>query len=416
LLLPGMSTITTRSRYLSMLCAALANAERNRPFLPGASGLAQRRKEIEPFERLWALACVAAYKEGNGLAADGLRGVRRAEKTYHDFLANGRDVNCNFKLLKYQSRTGAVGTYWTALVSGQLVQPDSGCLADEGYELAEEFPVPPLDARDLKQLADSEKAHRVSLPLDELMAWSEQCHLQAARRNERQKLGEALTADDRREYISRALAMMERIPDNWDIPAMKRLGKLLDGIPRAQQLGLPIVVIAIVVTEQFHEAVLTVFNTLLWWGTERASQPVANLMAEVDFSTASTRCKETAQTLLDFRSRCEHMDVRDAIEGLATFCHYVVRCDSPRDVVSQLLDRHHDVQSGKKHGEMSKLDWISWDNTRLLRPSPRFQRSERPSLATGRSLTHPYRLEPFVHMLRENDVLPRNANGIRQRT
>src|SRR5438067_1703898 len=65
LLLPGVTTITTRSRYLSMLCAALANAESLRSFLPGAPGLAQRRKAVEPFERLWALACVAAGKGGH---------------------------------------------------------------------------------------------------------------------------------------------------------------------------------------------------------------------------------------------------------------------------------------------------------------------------------------------------------------
>src|SRR5436305_783660 len=49
LLLPGVTTITTRSRYLSMLCAALANAESLRSFLPGAPGLAQRR--VPPVRR-----------------------------------------------------------------------------------------------------------------------------------------------------------------------------------------------------------------------------------------------------------------------------------------------------------------------------------------------------------------------------
>src|SRR5436309_13220670 len=72
LLLPGVTTITSRSRYLSMLCAALANGERHRSFPPGGSGLAQRRKAVEPFERLWALACVAAARSGHGGAADGL--------------------------------------------------------------------------------------------------------------------------------------------------------------------------------------------------------------------------------------------------------------------------------------------------------------------------------------------------------
>src|SRR5947209_2723577 len=95
LLLPGVTTITTRSRYLSMLCAALANAENHRPFLPGASGLAQRRKAVEPFERLWALACVAASKRGHDGAADGVRGISYAEKGYREFVTNGKKVTCD---------------------------------------------------------------------------------------------------------------------------------------------------------------------------------------------------------------------------------------------------------------------------------------------------------------------------------
>jgi hypothetical protein len=92
MLLPGLTTITTRSRYLSMLCAALANAEKQRQFLPGASGLAQRRKAVEPFERLWALACVAAWEQGFSLAADGLRGVTYAEKIYRHFSNSGKSL------------------------------------------------------------------------------------------------------------------------------------------------------------------------------------------------------------------------------------------------------------------------------------------------------------------------------------
>src|SRR6185437_14842116 len=126
LLLPGVTTVTTRSRYLSMLCSALANAEKYKHLLPGASGLAQRRKAVEPFERLWAVACVAAREAGNEGAADGLRGITYAEKSYRNFVTNGEKVTCDFPFLKYQSRTGAVGTYWTVLVGGQLVHDDTG--------------------------------------------------------------------------------------------------------------------------------------------------------------------------------------------------------------------------------------------------------------------------------------------------
>jgi hypothetical protein len=406
LLLPGVTTITTRSRYLSMLCAALANAEKHRHLLPGASGLAQRRKAVEPFERLWALACVAAREDGHDGAADGLRGISYAEKSYRHFTNNGKKVNCDFPLLKYQSRTGAVGTYWTALVSGELVHGDSGALAVEGQELAEHFPELPLESRDRARFADPETAHRVSLPLQDLLKWSEECHLQAATRQERQHLGEALTADDRRECVSRALAMMQdTIPDVWETKHLERLGKRLKTIPRAVELGLPVVIDAIVVTEQFHEAVLAIFETLLWWGTQHAGKAIADLVTDADFRKASDRCRETALALRQFRENCEIARIRDGIEGLAAFCFQVDRCQSARDVVTEIMDRHHRVQSGKLDGGMPKRDWIVWDNATLLRPAARFQRNGRPGLATGASLTHPYRLEPFVYMLRENGLL-----------
>jgi len=409
LLLPGITTVTTHSRYLSMLCAGLASVEKHRQFLPGASGLAQRRKAVEPFERLWALACVAARESGCEGAADGLRGITYAEKSYRSFAANGQRVNCDFRLLKFQSRTGAVGTYWTALVAGQLVHADTGALADEGRELAERFPEPPLESKDRARFADPESAHRVSLSLEDLIAWSEKCHLQAAGRTERQQLGEALTADDRRECTSRALRMMaDDIPDLWETTALERLRKILETLPRAVALGLPVVLDAIVVTEQFHEAILAVFGTLLWWGTANAGKPIADLITESEFHKAAERCRETANRLRGFDQACDRYDVRHAIEGLVGCCSQVDRSHSDRELVTELLERHHRVQSGKIDGGMPKRDWIGCDSATLLRPSPRFQRNDRPSLASGMWLTHPYRLEPFVYMLRENDVIPKS--------
>jgi len=409
LLLPGVTTITTRSRYLSMLCAALANAEKHRHMLPGASGLSQRRKAVEPFERLWALACVAAREEGDGRAADGLRGVTDATKNYHHFAINGKKVNCDFRMLKFQSRTGAVGTYWTAMVGGQLVHANSGALTVEGNELAEHFPELPLEIKDQAKFADPESAHRVSLPLEDLLAWSKQCHLKAAGPKERQQLREALRADNRRECVYQALKkMVAKIPDVWKTSDLKHLAKTLMIVPRAVELGLPVVIDAVVVTEQFHEAVLRAFETLLWWGTENAGKPIADLVVDTDFRKASDLWRETAQKLREFRDRCERLDVRDAIESMTGFCFQIDGCHSERDIVTALLDRHHKVQSGKVDGGMPKRDWIGWDTNSLLRPSPRFQRKDRPALADGESLTHPYRFEPFVFMLRENDELTQN--------
>src|SRR5262249_29523040 len=134
-------------------------------------------------------------------------------------------------------------------------------------------------------------------------------------------------------------------------------------------------------------------------------KPVADLVADPDFRKASDRCRETAQALRQFHQNCQRPDVRTGIEALVTFCFQMDRCRTERDLVTEIMDRHHRVQSGKLDGGMPKRDWIAWDNTALLRPSPRFQRPDRPTFAAGVSLTHPYRLEPFVYMLRENGLL-----------
>jgi len=415
MLLPGITTITTRSRYLSMLCAALDNVERQFGVVPGSAGLAIRRKAIEPFERLWALACVAARELSSALAADGLRGITYAEKAYRQFEQNGRKVGVDFKLLKYQGRTGAVGTYWTALAGGDLIHSDTGGLSFEGSELAREFPSPPLTFKDWQRLADATLAHRVSMAWEDFIEWAEVCHLVAASPAERVHLADALTASDRRECVASALIKMASgtgVPDKWDISSLKRLRRELAGLPRGMELGLTTLVDAVVTTECFHEAVLTGFQHLLWWGTQEANESIDGLLCQQQFQEAAERCQSTAHAMCAFREACDDLRVTEAMNGLAGFAHAVAHASSARVVVDEILRRHHQVQSGKVDGGAPKRDWITFDGGKLLRPSPRFQRHEQPQAARGKSMTHPYRLESFVHMLRENDKLPQSTNQV----
>ena len=90
LLLPGVTTITNRSRYLSMLCAALKNIENHRRFPPGPIGVTERRKAVEPFERLWAVACVAAREQQHEGAADRLLGITYAADALRGFTQRGQ--------------------------------------------------------------------------------------------------------------------------------------------------------------------------------------------------------------------------------------------------------------------------------------------------------------------------------------
>ena len=126
--------------------------------------------------------------------------------------------------------------------------------------------------------------------------------------------------------MSQALAVMaNEIPDVWDGTHLARLCKGLGAIP-AVELGLPVVIEAVVVTERFHEAVLAVFETLLWWGTLCAGKPVADLVRDADFRKAYDCCRDTARTFRAFREQCDRRDVRNAIEGLVGFSSHVERC------------------------------------------------------------------------------------------
>jgi len=77
------------------------------------------------------------------------------------------------------------------------------------------------------------------------------------------------------------------------------------------------------------------------------------------------------------------------------------------DIPDAVLRRHRQVQSGKLDGGVPKREWVIYEpGGKVIRPSPRFQLSERPDAAAqGRILTHSYRVEQFVGMLRETGIL-----------
>jgi hypothetical protein len=334
--------------------------------------------------------------------------VSYAENRYRQLVNNGQSFGPDFKLLKYQGRTGAVGTYWTALVGGQLVDLNTGALTWEGQQLARQFDGPPVSAAELRRLTDPSVAHRVAISFDALRKWADSCHLSGAGAAEKRFLVDALTADDRRDCMAQALHDLveeKSLPTLWDARALRRLKRQLAQVPRAEGLGLPTVVDAIIVTEAFHEAVLVAFETLLWWGTINAHIPATELYNDVEFQAGDEKAKEAAERFLAFQRSCVRPDVRAALRSFASFSQSVLQSYSTATFVRSLMDHHHRVQSGKVDGGAPKRDWITGDGTRFLRPSPRFQRAERPKRASGRALTHPYRIEQFAYLLQENGGL-----------
>ncbi len=408
LLLPGITTITNRSRYLSMICAALLNSTTHHKSFPhGSMGLVLRRKSIKKFERLWALACVAAREKGAKDAADGIRGITYAESAYRTFMDKDY-ASTKYDMLQSQERAGGIGTYWSALIAADLIDEKTGMLTTIGWDLANTFPMPDIGPDKLKNLADPNPSKHVTIDFDELGSWGKVCHLTKARKNERTCLIAALRADDRRASVADAfikLRKRQKLPDYWDITWLNRLKDALKEIPVGRKLGLPAVIDGIVVVERFHEAALTVFETLLWWATMKPGEPIHDLHEDKAFIRDVERTITTADKLAGYYKRCDNKEAKESMVTIVNLASDILKRPNVTYVFEELLHRHKKVQEGKIYGGVRKREWITFDGNGFLRPAPRFQVNERPGKAYGRYLTHPYRLEQFVHMLRENNVI-----------
>ena len=98
---------------------------------------------------------------------------------------------------------------------------------------------------------------------------------------------------NRMQQAIKVLQERRSLPDEWQIRHLKLLRDELSRNTSAARLGMPVVVEAILATEQFHEAAYAVFESLLWWGTQRVADSVELLSADESFREASERCRET---------------------------------------------------------------------------------------------------------------------------
>ena len=134
-LLPGITTVTTRVRYLSWICAGLRLLDETPDAPRGGRDGRARRQRVLAWERLLALATgVYATSSGNDLAWSGLRGVSYVKRAVAE-----QKCSVDFPLLKNQAGVGGIGTYWVAMVNGGLVDDASAQLTPRGTDLAEAF-------------------------------------------------------------------------------------------------------------------------------------------------------------------------------------------------------------------------------------------------------------------------------------
>ena len=390
-LLPGVTTITSRARYLSWVCAGLRLLD-ELPNAPsgGRTGRTRRRK-ILAWERLVALA-TGTHAMAKANAPDDpswhqLRGVSYVRRAVTD---NSRSPD--FPMLRNQAGVGGVGTYWVTLVAGGLVEDDSGALTSRGAALADAF---------LRHRAtpDRVRLHRVINGEDitfskaVLASWGKAANLGAASKRERRLLADALREPDAHRRMKSAMQATDAAAS--DGSTFRLLSKHLRG------QGDPLAAVLTVACsfENLHRELLYRFNQVLASDYLRPV-PLESLQFRRGNGSLDRLADKLTEVLERHSTRLDR-SVAEAVRDFSLSVDPAVRPRNDSETVRELIRHHERVQAGKLDASRQpKRPWVELRGNHAV-VAPRYALDERPGKLGSAEFTHPYRIEQFKQMLRD---------------
>lgn len=397
-LLPGVTTITTRVRYLSWLCAGLRLLDDVDGAPAGGIAARSRRQRLLAWERFLVLA-TGYYAAESGVPQEapewrGLRGISYVRK------AIGRGTtSTEFELLSNQAGVGGVGTYWVTMVHGGLVEDMSAELTDRGGMLADEF-LKRLGAPARNRLCKLLSGEVPSFSREDLIRWGKVVSLDASTGSpaEVRGLHDALLEPRAQRLLSRSMRAIKAPKSNHD--TFKQLERVLKKEKDDRAARMAAVMEMTRAFELVHAGLLNQFDrlrTLDLRGTPVHRNTAANALdISGDLSERGAelgRCLdnrlellgETAAPIRQFLSNVRPvLDARTRDEFLRSICSH-----------------HERVQAGKLDASRQpKQAWVALQDDKLV-ISPKFAIDGvlKPREATA--FTHPYRIESFTGMLSE---------------
>ena len=393
-LLPGVTTITSRARYLSWVCAGLRLLDELPDAPSGGRAGRTRRRRILAWERLVALATgthamvkATAPDEPSWHQLRGVSYVRRAvtEKTRSP----------DFPMLRNQAGVGGVGTYRVTLVAGGLVEDVSGALTSRGARLADAF----LGHRatpDRVRLRRVINGENIVFTGAEPADWGRVAHLGAASGRERRLLADALLEPDAHRRMKSA------IQATYAAASDRGAFQLLSTHLRAQGDPLAAVLTVACSFENLHRELLYRFNQVLAADCRRPV-PLESLQLRRGNGSLDRLADKLTEVLERHGTRLDR-PVAEAVRDSSLAIDSAARAQSDAQTVRELIRHHERVQAGKLDASRQpKRPWVELRGNNAV-IAPRYALDERPGKPGNAKFTHPYRIEQFTQMLRDAGV------------
>lgn len=400
-LFPGVTTITTRVRYLSWLCAGLRLLDEVGGAPVGGTAGRSRRQRLLAWERFLVLA-TGYYALSDGAAQDapewrGLRGISYVRNA----IGQGT-TSTEFELLKNQAGVGGVGTYWVSMVNGGLVEDMSAELTDRGALLAEEF---------LKRLGTPVRAtlRRIlagdtpAFSKDELVRWGKVVSLNPSIGSvvETRGLRDALLEPRTHRLLSRTIHVAGN-PDSSQ-GTFRRLEQALRKQKDETANRMAAVMEMTRAFESLHAGLLDRFDRLR--SLDMRGVPVDRktaadaLGASGDLPGRGAELDRCLTELWEELPRETAAPVRQFLENLRP----ILGAATSDDQLREICTHHERVQAGKfDASRQPKQPWVTLQGQQLT-VTPRFAVDGVPEPREATAFTHPYRIESFAGMLSELD-------------
>ena len=394
-LLPGVTTITSRVRYLSWVCAGLRLLDELPDAPSGGRAGRARRQKILAWERLLALA-TATHARTDCVGEDDsswnqLRGVSYVRRAVEEGVRSAE-----FPMLRNQVGTGGVGTYWVTLIAGGLVENDAGALTPRGAKLADTF-LRHRATPDRAKLLQVMNGEDIAFDDSVLADWGRVAHLGAASTHEQRLLADALLEPVAHRRM--ASAMQDTGAAASDGETFRLLGDYLSGQRDELSDRLARVLAVALSFENLHRELLYQFNQICASGHQR---PVPIRSIQLGRGNRSLdRLGDDLKAALEQRGAGLPDSMARALRDFSLAVEPAIRARKDAALVHELVRHHERVQAGKLDASRQpKLPWVELRGSDVV-IAPRYALDERPAKPSSGEFTHPYRIEQFTHMLRE---------------